>query len=57
MEKKSKKQKKFRVWVRQVNSVCVDVDASSEDEAREKGYAKWRKEYAHSFVTCVEEQE
>jgi hypothetical protein len=47
--------RQFRVYVEQVNQTCVDVLARSEDEAYDKGYAKWRREYAHSRVSYVEE--
>jgi hypothetical protein len=45
---------KFRVWIEQVNQTWVEVSALDEDEAREKGYRKWRKEDGHSRVTYVE---
>ena len=48
--------KKFKVFVSQVNRQVVEVSAKDEEEAREKGYRKWRKEYAHSHVQEVEEQ-
>jgi hypothetical protein len=47
--------RQFRVYVEQVNQTCVDVAARSASEARDKGYAKWRREYAHSRVSYVEE--
>lgn len=47
--------KTFRVFVSQINQTCVEVQAKSADEAREKGYAKWRREYSHSQVCSVEE--
>jgi hypothetical protein len=30
------------------------VKAESEEDAYEVGYRAWRKEYAHSRITCVE---
>lgn len=50
-----KSKKTFRVWVQQVNQQYVDVVAADEWEAREKGYTKWRREYAHSSVSYVAE--
>lgn len=44
----------YRVWVNQVNQVMVEVRARTEEEAAEKGYAKWRREQAHSTVGYVE---
>jgi hypothetical protein len=49
--------KKFKVWVEQVNACSFDVVAKDEQEAKEKGYRKWRKEYARSYVTSVEPQD
>ena len=46
--------KTFRVYVGQVNQTYVHVKAADEADAREKGYAKWRREEAHSHVACVE---
>ena len=46
--------KKYRVWVEQVNQTWLDVEAKDKHEAREKGYKKWRKEYAHSYVSYIE---
>jgi hypothetical protein len=52
---KTKKQKlkaeTYRVWIDQVNQTYVDVKATSEEQARERGYAVWRKNYAYSRVT------
>lgn len=47
--------KKFIVYIGQVNQSSVEVYAEDESEAREKGYAKWRRENAHTPVTYVEE--
>jgi hypothetical protein len=52
---KPKKQKTFRVWIEQVNQTYVDVKAGSKEEAHEKGYRKWRREEAHSYVGDVQE--
>lgn len=47
--------KKYLVYVEQVNQACVEVTADNADDARAKGYAKWRREDAHSRVMAVEE--
>ena len=54
--KTKKKQilQKFTVWVEQVNMERFEVKATDPEDAVEKGYRKWRREYAHSRVTCVE---
>lgn len=46
--------KAFRVYVEQVNQTMIEVHAKDADEARDKGYAKWRRDYAHSRVLDVE---
>ena len=46
--------KAFRVYVEQVNQTMIEVRARDADEARAKGYAEWRREYAHSRVCSVE---
>jgi len=51
----AKKMNKYRVYISQVNQTYVEVSAKNEEDAREKGYRKWRKEYAHSNVMSVEE--
>lgn len=51
-----KKSDTYRVWIAQVNQTFVDVEAKDADEAREKGYRKWRREDAHSHITHVENQ-
>ena len=51
---KDKTEKTFRVYIGQVNQTYVEVQAKSESEARDKGYAKWRKEDAHANVMSVE---
>lgn len=51
------KKKKYRVFVSQVSRQVIEVDAVNEDEAREEGYRKWRKEYAHSYVEAVEQDQ
>jgi hypothetical protein len=43
----------YRVYIAQVNQDYVEVRASSPDEARDKGYQKWRRDVAHSYVTSV----
>ena len=55
--KKPEKLKTFRVYIEQVNQTYVDVRARSPEQARAKGYAKWRREDAHSSVSYVEKQE
>jgi hypothetical protein len=47
--------KKYIVYIEQVNQTFVEVAAENEEEAKEKGYAKWRREEAHSRVMSVEE--
>jgi hypothetical protein len=47
----------YRVWVEQVNQTYVDVRAADEEDAREKGYRKWRRECAGARVLGVELQE
>ncbi len=44
----------YRVYVEQVNQSMLIVQANDANEAREKGYAKWRRDYAHSSVCSVE---
>lgn len=56
MAKKTKKGT-YRVWIEQVNQTYVDVEAESEEDAREKGYRKWRREDGHSRVSYIEKQE
>jgi hypothetical protein len=51
------KKQKYRVFVSQVNRQMIEVDAVNEDEAREKGYRKWRKTFAHSHVEAVEQDQ
>ncbi len=54
---KKPQERTFRVYVSQVNEAMVEVKARTRDEARERGYAQWRRDYAHSYVCAVEEQE
>ena len=54
-ERKPMKQKKYKVWVEQVNQTCFEVSAKDTAEAEEKGYRKWRKEYGHSRVVSIQE--
>ena len=44
----------FRVYVEQINQTMVEVQAHDANEAREKGYAKWRRDHSHSRVSDVE---
>ena len=46
--------KKYIVYIRQVNQTCLEVTADNEEQAREKGRAKWRREWAHAEVVSVE---
>jgi hypothetical protein len=46
--------KKYIVYIEQVNQTFVEVTAQNEEEAREKGKAKWRREWAHAKVRSVE---
>ena len=54
---KNKQDKTFRVYINQVNQTYVEVQAKSESEARDKGYAKWRREDAHANIMSVIEIE
>lgn len=47
--------KKFIVYINQVNQTYVEVEAIDREDAREKGYAKWREEHAHSSIMSIEE--
>lgn len=49
--------KRYIVYIEQVNQTYVEVNAENEAEAEAKGYAKWRREYAHSRVIAAEEIE
>lgn len=55
-KKPTPRPRKFRVYVEQVNQTYVEVSATDREEAEEKGYRLWRREYAHSRVRAVEEQ-
>ena len=50
---KKKTEKTFRVYINQVNQTYVEVQAKNEDVARERGYAKWRRQEGHSSVMSV----
>lgn len=52
--KSKKKLETFRVFIAQVNQTYVDVQASDEESAREKGYRKWRRQEAHAGILAVE---
>jgi hypothetical protein len=43
----------FRVYVEQVNQQMVIVKAYDKEEALKKGYALWRRNYAHSRISDV----
>ncbi len=49
------KKPNYRVFIEQVNQTYVEVSAKNREEAREKGYRKWRKEDGHSRVMSVAE--
>lgn len=44
----------YRVYVAQVNQTYVDVRAVDVDDAHEKAYRKWRRDYAHATILSVE---
>jgi hypothetical protein len=44
----------YRVWLEQVNQTYVDVRALDEEDARDKGYRKWRREYAGTSISSVQ---
>ncbi len=51
---KKKPLQTFRVFIAQVNQTYVDVKASDEETATEKGYRKWRRQDAHARILGVE---
>lgn len=55
VKKTDSKLKKYRVYVEQINQTFVTVEAASREVAEIKGYAKWKREWAHSRVMSVEE--
>jgi hypothetical protein len=47
--------KKYIVYIQQINQTYVEVTAENEEEAREKGKAKWfGRVWAHAVVMSVE---
>ena len=52
--KKNKKLKTYRVYISQVNQTYFELKAENEHEAKEKGYAKWKKN-VNSYVNGCEE--
>lgn len=54
MRSSTAEKKVFRVFISQVNQTHVDVLACDEEEAKSKGYKKWRRDHAHSYVCSVE---
>ena len=46
-------EKTYRVWFNQINQTYVDVKAKDAEEAKEKAYLKWRREWAHAEVSYV----
>ena len=54
MNKKTKR-RLYRVYIAQVNQTSVTVLAENEQEAKEKGYERWMREEAFSYVTSVED--
>ena len=49
--------RQYRVWLGQVNQSSVIIRAASADEAMAKGYRKWRRDIAHTYVTATQEVE
>ena len=49
------KNKKYTVWLSQVNATIVNVTAKNKEEARDKAYRKWRRECADTYITSIEE--
>ena len=46
--------REWRVWFEQVNQCYVDVVAEKQEQAIEKAYRKWRREYGHTHATYIE---
>jgi hypothetical protein len=44
------KEKKYRVWIDQVNACYIDVQADNEAEAADKAKIKWASDYADADV-------
>lgn len=49
------KNKKYNVWLSQVNATIVEVTAKNKEEARDKAHRKWRREMARTYITSIEE--
>ena len=54
---KTQESQEFHVFMNQVNRQVVTVKAKSEEEAKEKAYRKWRREFAHTSIDAVEKVE
>lgn len=52
-KKPSGKLKTYKVWVEQVNQCCFEVKAADLRDAAAKGYRKWKRDYARSYVAYV----
>lgn len=48
------KRDKYLVYVEQVNQQCIEVMASSREEAEDKAIRKWRREQAWPAIREVE---
>jgi hypothetical protein len=58
VKNKKKALKPYRVYFDQVNGCVLEVMATDDEDAREKGYRKWRRDEAHtrvSSVTCLDD--
>jgi hypothetical protein len=55
MSTESKKAKRFRVLLEQINQTYMDVQACGPDEACAKALAKWRREEAWPAVLDCKE--
>ena len=54
---KTRQSQEFNVFMNQVNRQVITVKAKSEEEAKEKAYRKWRREFAHTSIDAVEKVE
>jgi hypothetical protein len=45
---------KFIVYIHQINQTFIEVTAKDEEDARQKGEAKWREEWAWPEIMSVE---
>jgi len=51
----TKASKLYRVWVKQVNQTCFDVEATDVDDAIAKAERKWRREYFVPSISNVKQ--